>query len=89
MQRDVVQFFHDRQRHEHAAVQGADVIGQVVGAGLLLQDMYLAIAERLHAGSFIDLVFETLFGDSQAGCRTVLSARVVVGHLGHHFAATS
>ncbi|MCY1296929.1 hypothetical protein D9M70_463450 [compost metagenome] len=27
VQGDVVQLFHYRQRHEHAAVQGADVVG--------------------------------------------------------------
>ncbi|MNG32740.1 hypothetical protein D3C84_1188280 [compost metagenome] len=60
-----------------------------MGAGFLLEDVNLAVGQRLHPGGFVDLVFQALLGDAEPGSCTVLAAGVFVRHLGHHLAAAS
>lgn len=72
--------------HEHAAVQVGDILGEVAGAGFLLEQEQLVVAERFAAGVLVGVVVELLQVEAQAGGGAFASAGVGADDRADHLA---
>lgn len=72
--------------HEHAAIQVGDVLGEVAGAGFLLEQAQLVVAERLAAGVLVGVVVELLQVEAQAGGGAFATAGVGADNRADHLA---
>lgn len=74
VQVEVVQLDRVGHLHKHAAVQVGDILGEVAGAGFLLEQEQLVVAERFAAGVLVGVVVELLQVEAQAGGGAFASA---------------
>lgn len=72
--------------HEHAAVQVGDILGEVAGAGFLLEQEQLVVAERFAAGVLVGVVVELLQIEAQAGSGAFTTAGIGADDRADHLA---